>query len=159
MCSSDLDEARQKCHAAVTPQLLSRLNNGQLLWNYQGHANEFVLTHEDLWINAGNGPGDDSRRLANDRRPFVFTAFSCHANMFARPEHQLNDAVGPCIGEDLLGLPLGRGAIASWASTCYEVVPRNDRDHIDVELIRSLFVNPPRDEFLGADDRDRKSTR
>ena len=32
-------------------------------------------------------------------------------------------------------------------------MPRNDRDHVNVELIRSMFVYPPRDEFLGADDR------
>ena len=152
-CRVSRDEARQKAHASVTPQLLGKLNNGAFLWNYQGHANEFVLTHEDLWINSGTTLGDDAQRLANDNKPFLFTAFSCHANMFARPEHQLNAAVGPCIGEDLLALPNGRGAIGSWASTCYEVVPRNTRDHINVELIRSMFVNPPRDESLGADDR------
>ncbi|MCE9626770.1 MAG: hypothetical protein K8R56_02500, partial [Candidatus Eisenbacteria bacterium] len=152
-CRVSRDEARQKTHASVTPQLLGKLNAGAFLWNYQGHANEFVLTHEDLWINSGNSLGDDAQRLANDNKPFLFTAFSCHANMFARPEHQLNSAVGPCIGEDLLALPNGRGAIGSWASTCYEVVPRNTRDHINVELIRSMFVNPPRDETLGADDR------
>lgn len=152
-CRVSRDEARQKAHASVTPQLLGKLNAGAFMWNYQGHANEFVLTHEDLWINSGTSLGDDAQRLANDNKPFLFTAFSCHANMFARPEHQLNSAVGPCIGEDLLALPNGRGAIGSWASTCYEVVPRNDRDHINVELIRSMFVNPPRDESLGADDR------
>src|SRR5262249_11098591 len=83
---------------------------------------------------------------------FLFTAFSCHANMFARPENQTGGG-GPCIGERLLGLPKGRGAIGSWASVSFEVVPRNTTDHINVELIRSMFVYPPRDEFLGADDR------
>ena len=152
-CRVSRDDARAKCHSSVTPLLLGKLNAGQFLWNYQGHANEFVLTHEDLYINSGTGLGDDSQRLANDNKPFLFTAFSCHANMFARPDHQLNLGVGPCLGEDLLALPNGRGAVASWASVCYEVVPRNGQDHINVELIRSLFVNPPHDEFLGADDR------
>lgn len=152
-CRVSRDDARSKCHASVTPQLLGKLNAGQFMWNYQGHANEFVLTHEDLYINSGTGLGDDSQRLANDNKPFLFTAFSCHANMFARPDHQLNLGVGPCLGEDLLALPNGRGAVASWASVCYEVVPRNGSDHINVELIRSMFVKPPRDEFLGADDR------
>jgi hypothetical protein len=152
-CRVSRDDARSKCHASVTPQLLGKLNAGQLLWNYQGHANEFVLTHEDLYVNSGIGLGDDSQRLMNDDKPFVFTAFSCHANMFARPEHQHSVATGPSLGEDFLALPLGRGAVASWASVCYEVVPRNGQDHINVELIRSLFVNPPRDESLGGDDR------
>jgi len=152
-CRVDRAETDSHCHAAVTPILLGKLNNGQLLWNYQGHANEFVLTHEDMYVNSGTSTGDDSQRLANDDKPFVFAAFSCHANMFARPEHQLNSAVGPCLGEDLLDLPNGRGAVASWASVCFEVVPRDDHTHINVELIRSMFVNPPRDETLGADDR------
>jgi len=152
-CRLSRDDARSYCHAAVTPLLLGKLNAGQFLWNYQGHANEFVLTHEDLYVNSGTGLGDDSQRLMNNDKPFLFTAFSCHANMFARPDHQNNLGVGPCIGEDLLALPSGRGAVASWASVCYEVVPRNGQDHINVELIRSLFVNPPRDEYLGADDR------
>ena len=142
-CRLNRDETRQHCHAGVTPILLGKLNSGQFMWNYQGHANEFVLTHEDLYVNSGIGSGDDSQRLLNTDMPFLFSAFSCHANMFARPEHQLNSAVGPCIGEDLLGLPSGRGAIASWASVCFEVVPRDDHTHVNVELIRSLFVNPP----------------
>ncbi len=152
-CRVSRDETRQNGHSRATPALLGKLNAGQLLWNYQGHANEFVLTHEDLYVNSGTGLADDSQRLANDDKPFVFTAFSCHANMFARPEHQFDTAIGPCLGEDMLALPNGRGAVASWASVCFEVVPRNDNTHVNVELIRSLFVNPPRDEFLGPDDR------
>ena len=151
-CRVDRATTQSHCHAGVTPILLGKLNSGQLLWNYQGHANEFVLTHEDMFVNQGTASGDELR-LANDGKPFVFTAFSCHANMFAHPEHQLNAAVGPCLGEDLLALPNGRGAVASWASVCFEVVPRDDHTHVNVELIRSMFVNPPRDEFLGVDDR------
>ena len=152
-CRVDRNETRQNCHSYATPLLLGKLNAGQLLWNYQGHANEFVLTHEDLYVNSGTGLGDDSYRLANDNKPFVFTAFSCHANMFARPEHQLDAAIGPALGEDLMALPNRRGAVASWASVCFEVVPRAADTHVNVELIRSLFVNPPHDEFLGTDDR------
>src|SRR5262249_55530851 len=113
--------------------------------------NEFVLTHEDMYVNS-TVPNDDALRLRNDGKSFIFAAFSCHANMFARPQHQFASQ-GPCIGEDLLALPNGRGAVASWASVSFEVVPRNARDHINVELMRDLFVTPPRDEFLGADDR------
>jgi hypothetical protein len=152
-CRVDRAETQSHCHAAVTPVLLGKLNSGELMWNYQGHANEFVLTHEDLYVNSGTSLGDDSQRLANDGMPFFFAAFSCHANMFARPEHQLNPGVGPCLGEDLIALPNGRGAIASWASSCFEVVPRDDHTHINVELVRSLFVNPPRDASLGPADR------
>lgn len=149
-CRVSRSETQQHTHASVTPVLLGKLNSGQLMWNYQGHANEQLLTHEDLYLGAAI---QDGGRLQNNNMPFFFTAFSCHANMFARPEIELRAFPGPCIGSVLTALPNGRGAVASWASVCFEVVPRNERDHIDVELIRSMFVNPPRDEFLGADDR------
>ena len=152
-CRVDVNETIQNCRSGVTPILLGKLNSGQLLWNYQGHANEFLLAHENIIFNLTNGSADDTQRLANDGKPFVFTAFSCHANMFAHPEQQLNSSIGPCLGEDLTALPNGRGAVASWASVCFEVVPRDDVTHVNVELIRSMFVNPPHDEFLGADDR------
>lgn len=148
-CRLSRADAQAHAHAFATQQLLGKLNSGQLMWNYQGHANEYLLTHEDLWLGALI---QDAGRLQNDNMPFFFTAFSCHANMFARPGVELTAFPGPCIGSVLTALP-NRGAIASWASVCFEVVPRNDRDHVDVELIRSMFVNPPRDEFLGADDR------
>jgi hypothetical protein len=151
-CRVDRDETRLHTHSRVTPILLGKLNAGQLMWNYQGHANEFVLSHEDLWINSGSATGDDAQSLRNDGKPFVFAAFSCHANMFARPEHQLNAAVGASIGEDLLGLANGRGAVASWASVSFEVVPR-PTGHVNIELMHSLFVDPPSDEFLGAGER------
>jgi hypothetical protein len=144
-------ETQQHCHAGVTPILIGKLNSGQLIWNYQGHANEAVLTHEDMFVNLGFSSGDELR-LANDNKPFIFTAFSCHANMFARPGQQTANA-GPCLGEDLLYQPNGRGAVATWASASFEVVPNDTINHINIELMRSLFVNPPRDEFLGADDR------
>lgn len=152
-CRVDRNETRQNCHTGVTPILLGKLNAGQLLWNYQGHANTTVLTHEDLWVNQGTGTGDDTNRLNNIGKPFVFTAFSCHANHFALPEFQNDSNYGPALGEDFMALPDGKGAVASWASVCFEVVPRDDVTHVNVELIRSLFVNPPRDEFLGGDDR------
>jgi hypothetical protein len=147
-CRPSRDDTRGVVHAAVTPILLGRLNAGQLLWSYHGHGNEYLLTHEDLFI--GGNP-DDASRLQNDGRPFLFTAYSCHVNMFARPESELRNYPGPCIGADLLALPNGRGAVASWASVGYEALPRNDWDHVGVELVRSMFVNPPRDESLGPD--------
>ena len=100
-CRVDRAETQQHCHAGVTPILLGKLNAGELLWNYQGHANEFVLTHEDMFVNLGFTAGDELR-LANDRKPFLFTAFSCHANMFARP-----------------GLGRRRARGRAWARTCW----------------------------------------
>lgn len=149
-CRQSRDDTRRVVHAAVAPLLLSRLNAGQLLWTYEGHGNEYLLTHEDLFL--GGNP-DDASRLQNNGRPFVFAGYACHLNMFARPESERRNFPGPCIGADLLAAPDGRGAVASWASVGYEVLPRNDRDHLSVELVRSMFVNPPRDESLGPEER------
>lgn len=150
-CRADRAATQGRTHAGVTPQLFARLNAGVLWWNYQGHANEYVLTHENLYINSGDVvSGDDKFAFANAGRPLFFTAFSCHANMFGRNGGGPNTPLGGCLGEDMLTLPLG-GAIGSWASSCYEVVPRDDSTHINVELARSLFADPPVDEFVPGD--------
>ncbi len=149
-CRPDLQATRQRTHAGVMPQLLSHLNSGTLWWNFQGHANEYVLTHEDLYVNQNDAPGSDDKWLfANTGKPLIFSAFSCHANMFARQtgEPYPLGPLGGCIGEDMVTLP-GGGAVASWASTCYEVVPSDDSSHINVELARAMFASPPRDPQL-----------
>lgn len=147
-CRPSRTDTQTRTHGSVTPVLFSKLSRGVLWWNYQGHANEFVLTHEDLYRNLGDASSDDKNLLANDGKPFLFSAFSCHANMFARPENQGNPGQGASIGEDLVNLP-GKGAIGSWASVCFEVVPRDGANHINVAMTRALFSDPPRDEILG----------
>lgn len=145
-CRPDRAATQTRVHANVTPILFSRLNQGVLWWNYQGHANEFVLSHEDIYRNVGNSGGDDKNLYTNDDKLNLFSAFSCHANMFARAEVQRNSQ-GPSLGEEMVTLPR-RGSVASWASVCYEVIPRDDSTHVNVEFARNLFANPPRDAFL-----------
>ncbi len=150
-CRPDRDATRQRCHAGVTPQLFAKLNSGVLWWNYQGHANQHVLTHEDLYVNIADTPSSDDKFLfANQGKLFLYSAFSCHVNDFARNESGPGSPYGGGIGEDLVTLPT-TGAIGSWASSCYEVVPRDDSTHINVELARSLFADPPVDEFVPGD--------
>ena len=149
-CRPDMQATRQATHAGVTPQLFSHLNSGTLWWNFQGHANEYVLTHEDLYVNQLDGPGSDDKWLfLNPTQPVIFSAFSCHANMYARqngaPYPQ--GPLGGCLGEDMVTLANG-GAVASYASSCYEIVPTDDSSHINVELARAMFASPPRDPQL-----------
>ncbi|NOT34057.1 MAG: hypothetical protein HOP12_07795 [Candidatus Eisenbacteria bacterium] len=144
-CRPDLPAVQGRTHAGVTPQLLSRVNAGVMWWNYQGHANEFVLAHEDLYVNqAGN---DDSRNLANGDSLFLFSAFSCHANAFARAGDN-EDERGPSLGEDMVLLP-GSGAIASWASSGYEIMPGFGGQHVNTALGRAMFRDPPFDATFG----------
>ncbi len=144
-CRVSREDTQLFTHANATPAMFGLLNNGCLWWNYQGHANEFVLAHEDLYIN--RAVEDDKDKFSNLDRPFLFSAFSCHANAFARTG-DVDVNRGPSIGEEMLLLP-DRGAIASWASTGYEILPGNGIDHVNVSLAKAMFFTPPKDPYIG----------
>lgn len=144
-CRESLTGTQQYTRFNVTPELLSRLGEGRLWWNYQGHANPSVISHEDLYVNRGTF--DDKDMLTNDGRPFLFSAFSCHPNFFSRV-NEADGGVGPSFGEDMVVLP-SRGAIASWGSSGFEIIPSNEVNHLNVHFARALFAHPPRDTVLG----------
>ena len=137
--------------AIFNPVLFQKLNEGVLWWNYQGHANPYVLSHEGFYRN--QGAMQDRDAFMNDGKLFLFSAFSCHANAFADVS-EARPSLGPSLGENLLTLPL-RGAIASWASSGFEIVPSNGSYHLNVEFARSLFSAPPHDDDLGRGIADR----
>ncbi len=141
-CRASWRDTQEHTHLSVTPQMFQRLNEGRLWWNYQGHANPFVLTHEDLFRNFG-GLGDFTS-FTNDGKPFLFTAFSCHPNAFG----STGETLAPALGEQMVNLG-GKGAIASWASSAYEILPYDPVNHLNVQFARSLFADPPRDPYLG----------
>ena len=149
-CRPDRNATIQRTRATVTPALFQRLNGGRLWWDYQGHANEQLLSHESFYVD-NKQTVDDTRIFANDGKPFLFTAFSCHTNNFGRRyERGLNNFnPGPALGPDLVTQGADQGAVASWASVGYELVPSNGQNHLSVELAKSLFSNPPRDPDLG----------
>jgi len=59
-----------------------------------------------------------------------------------------NSGVGASLGEDMVNLP-GKGAIASWGSSGYELLPGDISDHLTEHFARALFAVPPRDPYLG----------
>jgi len=129
--------------------MLDRLNAGRMWWNYQGHANQYLLAHENLYRNVG--ADDDKEYLTNVGRPFLFSAFSCHANAFAEVSEDRPD-LGPTLGEDLVMLK-DKGAIGSYASVGYEIIPDlGGTTHINVSLADAMFLNPPHDDLLGNGD-------
>ena len=144
-CRTSLSNTQLITHTTVTDKLINRLNEGRLWWNYQGHANQYVLSHEDLWVNRGSN--DDHFNLNNYDKLFFFSAFSCHPNGFA-VVGELSPAQGPSLGEDLVTLP-NRGAVASWGSSGFEILPSSGTNHLNVRLARALFSDPPRDPQLG----------
>jgi hypothetical protein len=144
-CRADMAAVQSHAHAVVTPEMFKRLNDGRLWWNYQGHANAQVLAHEYVYRNFG--ADDDKDLFRNNGKPFLFTGFSCHPNAFAQWREGDPD-IGMSIGEDLVNLP-GGGAIASWASVGYELIPSQASRHLNVTMARSMFVQPPHDPYLG----------
>ena len=142
----DIYAAKSATRNGPTPRLLSRLGAGCLWWNFQGHANAYVLSHEDLYVNDGDGPADDKNRLVNDFKPFLFSAFSCHANAFAKAGDLPTG--GAALGEELVTRPRS-GAIASWASSGFEILPSSASSHINVMLARTMFLGPPHDDYFG----------
>jgi hypothetical protein len=146
-CRDSWENTKAFSHAAVTPLIFDRLNQGRLWWNYQGHANQYVLSHEDIYINS---PGSDDQVLfENGGMPFFFSGFSCHPNGFAEPSEA--GRLTPSIGEEMVMAGGGRGAIASWASTGFEILPTPEfrTEHINTHLARALFADPPRDAGFG----------
>ncbi len=145
-CRVSWTDTQRRSHATVTPLIFQRLNEGRMWWNYQGHANQYVLAHEDLYVN--RGVNDDKELFTNVDKPFLFTAFSCHPNGFAA-WHENKDNIGPSLGEDMVMLP-NRGSIASWASVGFEILPANDGSpHLNTRFANHLFANPALDPGVG----------
>ena len=141
------DDIKQITQTSITgPVLATNLNQGRLWWNFQGHANDFLLTHEDMFTVLFGS--DDLSLFMNDDKPFLFSAFSCHANAFAR--RSVESLFGQSLGEKIVNLPQ-RGAIASWASSGYEILPQlGGMTHINLDMARAMFETPPHDEYLGS---------
>uniref|UniRef100_A0A832MKQ7 Gingipain domain-containing protein n=1 Tax=Eiseniibacteriota bacterium TaxID=2212470 RepID=A0A832MKQ7_UNCEI len=157
-CRCSRPQIESRARLTVTPELMSRLNAGVLWWSFQGHANEYVLSHESFYRSNGQSRGADYDLLANDGRPFFFTAFACHPNAFGHVRENGAVRAGPSLGEMMLTRPNGRGAIAAWGSSGYELLPSGGPSafqgtrglaHIHTALARSMFWLPPRDPFLG----------
>jgi len=145
-CRLSQQTFQSRARLSATPALFTKLNAGQLWWSYQGHANEYVMSHESFYIN--QAPTYDHLQFQNDDKPCFFSGFSCHGNSFARLRGGADPTFGPCFGEAMVTLPR-RGAIASFASAGYELIPGDPTRHIQVWLTKAMFVNPPRDEQLG----------
>ncbi len=106
---------RQYC----TPELTNLFKAGALMVNYQGHANRYQFTHEQLILE--DGTTNDISALTNSDKPFVIVGLGCWISHFdPRPEPLLHDA----IGERLLLNPNG-AACACLASGCSEFISTN----------------------------------
>ncbi|MCA9752910.1 MAG: hypothetical protein KC591_12015, partial [Gemmatimonadetes bacterium] len=110
----------------VLPVLRERLNEGGLVWNYQGHANKFFLGHEEFYRDDNIGRRD-VEALRNEGKPFVFLGFACHLAEFDRYDELTRE---DCMAEKLMNVHQSAveepaGAVASFASSGYEFLTPN----------------------------------
>ena len=134
-----LTPTRTYTRANVTADVISRLNRGHLIWEFTGHANKNLITHEATLENRPGLSVRDMRDILNFGKPFLFMGYACHLAEF---EGNREAEVGQSIGEELLLAP-NRGAIGVMASTGYEWLSTNPAAQLRTS--RALFWDYPRD--------------
>ncbi len=107
---------------SLTPALFDILNEGVLLFQFQGHGHRKVMSHEYIvddgqYVN-GAYRYDFQDRLTNSGRPFILATFGCHFADFSQTAE--NDIIEQeSLVEKALLLP-DRGAIAGMGPVGFE---------------------------------------
>jgi len=143
-----LTQARADCAASgATSALLTHLSQGALVVHYQGHANHWLLTHEQ-WFNDDrlNGSRRDIALLTNTGRPWVFYGMGCHLGDFIQPAGRATGPVDPNFGEKLL-FYTDAGASAVYGSSGYEYLGGN-RSLSEFTFAR-MMLDPPHQDAAG----------
>ena len=143
-CANEVQN-RDYSRANVTPLLMRKFSQGDVIVTYQGHANSRLIAHEYLMTTPATGFGVDIDQVQNVGKPFVFFGFACHISQFERH----NEAVlGDSFGEMLL-FAENRGSVASIASTAYEWLHGNPPIHLAVS--KAFFLKPPATDLPSGD--------
>jgi len=133
---------RDLTRAAVLPELRRKLNSGTLIWNFQGHGNKGLLTHEEIFHDDARGT-HDVPSLTNDGMPFIFLGFACHLAEFDNSDERVE---GDSISEKLMNVrsfdqSRPGGAIGAFSSSGFEFLGPN----IDFnEYVIEAFFHPER---------------
>ncbi|MGH2570723.1 MAG: C25 family cysteine peptidase, partial [bacterium] len=122
---------------AVLAATQAEVDRGALLWNFQGHANRYWMTHEEVFRDDEIGSRHDVATLTNEGRPFIFLGWACHLGEYDTAE-EANVRVDDCMSEKMLndrqpGLTEPAGAVAVFSSSGFEFLTPN------VEFNRVFF--------------------
>jgi hypothetical protein len=126
--------------ATCTPQIVSLLNSGALMFNYQGHANRGMFTHEQVIRDFTSRSGvdyRDIRDLSNADKPFIFMGYGCWMSDFQMRSEGIY-WVGDAIGERFMLNPNG-AACASFATTCGDPITGNK--FFNIQMAKAMFTN------------------
>lgn len=97
---------RAKTSLEATDDIIKRLNDGVLFWQYFGHGAPNVMGKQRLFFGGGS-KFSDVKKLSANAKPHILWSFSCETTRFDYPHEKWNIS----IGEDLLTLPNG-GTVA-----------------------------------------------
>ena len=120
----------------VTPAIQSEIADGAAIVNFQGHGNRDIMTHEQMLQVSATGQ-NDVNNMGNEGKPFIFMGFSCHLAGF---HDYMEQIAGECIVEQMLFLPSGRGAVASFACSGAAILP--DNESFNTDIFSAFFEEP-----------------
>jgi uncharacterized repeat protein (TIGR01451 family) len=112
--------------ATVHTQIVSALNNGTLLVDYNGHGAEQQWSFVDLFDNT------DASALTNGNRLPVYLLIDCLNGLF-------QDVYAQSLSKALILAPNG-GAVAVWASSGFTAEP--PQASMNIALLQQLASNP-----------------
>jgi hypothetical protein len=117
---------RDAVKVATLPVLREKLNNGVLVWNYEGHANKYFLGHEEVWRD-DTLDRHDVETLRNEGKPFIFLGFACHLAEFDRADELVRE---DCVAEKLMNVhqfdvDRPAGCVGAFASSGFEFLNPN----------------------------------
>jgi len=137
-----LSEAREFCaQSGATESLANALSAGGTLAHFQGHANHYVMTHENWFFDRrGNLSGFDVDLLTNVGRPWVFFGMGCHLGDFIQNVAGPNGNTEPGLGEKFLFYTDG-GAVATYASSGFEFLSTNKT--LSEVFLEVMAISPP----------------
>ncbi len=126
-----------------TPYILARLNEGALIFSFQGHAHRAHLSTESGFSMFSQYR--DLDKLTSDRN-FIFFGAGCHISQYAIVQELSRVSVdgpnGDCISEQML-FKSRSGAVSAYASSGFELLDQNET-FFD-RLHETIFKYPPDD--------------
>jgi len=132
----------------VIDDLISEMNVGGLILNFETHANRYIISHEGILTNGTGSYAPTSTgtpdRTQNVGRPWYAMVWGCHTNEFADGPFmnrtiEVVDTLD-AIGEMWLLMPQ-RGSIGSLGSTALEYLEMN-RTYNGI-VSQSFYSTPP----------------
>lgn len=137
-----LSEATDSTRTYFTPYLIGRINEGSLLFSFQGHANRAHFTTESGFSMFSQYK--DMNSIVSDRN-FIFFGAGCHISQFGIAKELTRGADGPngdCITEQML-LKSRSGSVSTYASVGFEILDQNE--YFFDRLHMMMFQQPPSD--------------